>query len=80
MRNSDGLWIAIFFMENVYPVLTPNGGASIRRVRCTNRNKTLNILGLITKENGEDENRVCDRAGAECYSNSMSTDSKRRGN
>lgn len=54
LTKEEGAFVDDFFMENVYPVLTPMAVDSSRPFPLI-RNKSLNLGALMTKKNGEGE-------------------------
>ena len=79
LSEEQARFVDRYFMENVYPVLTPMAVDASRPFPLI-RNKTLNIAALLSKKNTKSEKQEldCDRAGAKC-SAASGTDSKRRG-
>ncbi len=54
LKEEEEQWVDKYFMDNVYPVLTPMAVDSSRPFPLI-RNKTLNIGALVTKKNGDGE-------------------------
>lgn len=54
LNAEEEKWVDKYFMDNVYPVLTPMAVDSSRPFPLI-RNKTLNIGALVTKKNGDGE-------------------------
>ena len=54
LTKEEGAFVDNFFMENVYPVLTPMAVDSSRPFPLI-RNKSLNLGALMTKKNGDGE-------------------------
>ena len=54
LNEKEGKWVDKYFMDNIYPVLTPMAVDSSRPFPLI-RNKTLNIGALVKKKDGDGE-------------------------